>query len=538
MKRSSIFSLVGGTVGLLAFFLPFFSITILGTTLSISLFDLLRAANQTNLGSDLSGQLALGWVEPVAAAILILFALLAGKMGRSAHGLNLVGALVGLGFLIYVFAKLQSLLADVSGPIAGLTPTSLLGIGFWAAGVAFILGLVGAIMGLGEKREAVAQPGSLAPPTLSGQVPQVLAPGQSGSPSQPLTTDSSGQVAQPSAADQSSEPTSTAHLDAAPTVVSANLMNPSGPIAPGRLPQAQLSPLGYAPAPAKTPSKSGSPKSVLIVLLVVLVVGGGMLFYFTKGGGSSPSPSASYQNPSDPSFDRHGLPTNIPLPDQVAFAGHAISNSDLITGQWIWTTPSSLAGVNTFYMESLPSNGWTRPPVGFSGEVVGCQGNMLLEVSASDTAQSLENDSHQPISTVKAPSNGSAFKIALSTDGAVQGLVAQTCGGSTTGSTPPAGGTSITLFASTFGTDSIALSRGSTLTFVDDANMGATHILVIGANGIAEEEAGAPDFGGAAGHTLMPGDTWTTLPWNQVGTYHISCLVHPATMNLTVTVTG
>jgi hypothetical protein len=61
------------------------------------------------------------------------------------------------------------------------------------------------------------------------------------------------------------------------------------------------------------------------------------------------------------------------------------------------------------------------------------------------------------------------------------------------------------------------------------------HLLLVGTNGTAHSEAGAPDFG-TAGHAVQPGQSWTTSPWNQAGTYHVTCQIHPQTMNLTVTV--
>jgi plastocyanin len=83
----------------------------------------------------------------------------------------------------------------------------------------------------------------------------------------------------------------------------------------------------------------------------------------------------------------------------------------------------------------------------------------------------------------------------------------------------------------------ITIKKGATITFIDDANNGALHILVIGQNAQQETETGAPDFGGLAGVRIDVGDTWTTPPWNTVGTYHVACTVHPA-MNLTVIVTA
>lgn len=90
---------------------------------------------------------------------------------------------------------------------------------------------------------------------------------------------------------------------------------------------------------------------------------------------------------------------------------------------------------------------------------------------------------------------------------------------------------------SAFAISSITIKKGSTITFYDDPNNGALHILVIGQNAQQKFEKGAPDFGGVTGIRLDEGDSWTTPPWNTAGTYHVACTVHP-TMNLTVIVTN
>ena len=103
------------------------------------------------------------------------------------------------------------------------------------------------------------------------------------------------------------------------------------------------------------------------------------------------------------------------------------------------------------------------------------------------------------------------------------------CGGTNT--------TTITIGATSFSASSVTISAGARLNFTDDAKTGSMHLLVVGTNGAAHTEAGAPDFG-ATGHAFQPGQSWTTPPWNQTGTYHVTCQIHPQTMNLTVTVTA
>ncbi len=96
----------------------------------------------------------------------------------------------------------------------------------------------------------------------------------------------------------------------------------------------------------------------------------------------------------------------------------------------------------------------------------------------------------------------------------------------------------IMLGANTFSTTSITITKGSMITFTNAPGSGTEHILVIGDRGAPATEAGAPDFGGAAGTTIQPGASFTTSPWNTDGTYHVTCIIHPTTMNLTITVTG
>jgi plastocyanin len=109
------------------------------------------------------------------------------------------------------------------------------------------------------------------------------------------------------------------------------------------------------------------------------------------------------------------------------------------------------------------------------------------------------------------------------------------CSG-TSGPTSPAADTVHTVGA-LFSPTTITIKKGTTITFVDDADNGALHILVIGQNAQQINEQGAPDFGGASGTRIDIGDTWTTPPWPTAGTFHVACTVHPA-MNLTVTVTN
>ncbi|HEY7415690.1 MAG TPA: hypothetical protein VH593_10900 [Ktedonobacteraceae bacterium] len=104
--------------------------------------------------------------------------------------------------------------------------------------------------------------------------------------------------------------------------------------------------------------------------------------------------------------------------------------------------------------------------------------------------------------------------------------------------TAAVGGNTVVMGATTYTSgNSITIKKGDTITFQDDKNTGSTHILVIGENGTAKSEAGAPDFG-ANGTTFNPGDSKPIGPWMNTGTFHVTCTIHPTTMNLTVTVTA
>jgi plastocyanin len=101
----------------------------------------------------------------------------------------------------------------------------------------------------------------------------------------------------------------------------------------------------------------------------------------------------------------------------------------------------------------------------------------------------------------------------------------------------PAGNT-VTMGVNNFSSgDAITIKVGDTITFLTESG-GTTHILVIGTQGSAETEAGAPSFNGSTGIQVDPGKSWVSPPWTTPGTYHVTCVVHPTTMNMTVTVTG
>lgn len=107
------------------------------------------------------------------------------------------------------------------------------------------------------------------------------------------------------------------------------------------------------------------------------------------------------------------------------------------------------------------------------------------------------------------------------------------CGGS---SSPTTQNYSVSMSGTTFNTNSITITKGSTITFTTEQG-GTAHNLVNGTNGQANAESGAPSFG-SGGQTVGPGQSWKSSPWTTAGTFHVTCTYHPTTMNLTVTVNG
>ena len=109
------------------------------------------------------------------------------------------------------------------------------------------------------------------------------------------------------------------------------------------------------------------------------------------------------------------------------------------------------------------------------------------------------------------------------------------CGGSAScGSSNSSSGTpTVHMCGNNFVQTSITISKGQSLTLVDDAS--TTHIIANGSwvNGSAQpkQESGAP----TVNVTFNGNDTHQIGPFNTSGTYHLYCTVHPG-MNLTVIV--
>lgn len=117
--------------------------------------------------------------------------------------------------------------------------------------------------------------------------------------------------------------------------------------------------------------------------------------------------------------------------------------------------------------------------------------------------------------------------------------VASSSGGSSSSSGTPASGsgsggnTTVHMSDTNFVQSTVTISKGSSLTLVDDAAV--IHIIQNGSwvNGAAQpaNEQGAP----TVQVQFQGNDSHDVGPFNTAGTFHLYCTVHPG-MNLTVTV--
>ena len=107
------------------------------------------------------------------------------------------------------------------------------------------------------------------------------------------------------------------------------------------------------------------------------------------------------------------------------------------------------------------------------------------------------------------------------------------CGSSSSGSSS-SGTPTVHMCGNNFEQSSITISKGQSLTLVDDASAG--HVIANGSwvNGSAQpgQEPGAPAVNNLQ---FNDNDSRTIGPFNTAGTFHLYCTVHPE-MNLTVIV--
>ncbi len=153
---------------------------------------------------------------------------------------------------------------------------------------------------------------------------------------------------------------------------------------------------------------------MLVLVLVVLLGGGGVAWFLFL----SPSHTNS------PFFDRHGLQSNVPLPNNTTFKlKRSVSETDpdtkvTISGDaWAWTVDGSdPTAVQQFYKDNLPKNGWSKiQTFNDSGEkdLTACQGGQILFIIAS-TKLEVTNENGKVTDTINAPSGGTALATELS----------------------------------------------------------------------------------------------------------------------------
>ena len=170
---------------------------------------------------------------------------------------------------------------------------------------------------------------------------------------------------------------------------------------PGQPDAASYAPVAVAPAPRR-----GISIQLLAIILIAAVLTIGIPGYliFDGHGGSGLL------------VDRHGLPSNVPLPSGATFKlFHDLSNSSGVEKDWYWTvaSPNDPASVQTYYQTNLASNGWTHLRLrGSDGdyEVTGCQGHQGIYVAMNGSIEVTDAQGSDP-HTIPAPAGGSALEI-------------------------------------------------------------------------------------------------------------------------------
>jgi hypothetical protein len=163
-----------------------------------------------------------------------------------------------------------------------------------------------------------------------------------------------------------------------------------------------------APAPGRR-----FPQALILtaVILLLLATAAGGIFLSLH-----PASTASA-----PIFDRHGLQSNVPLPDNTAFAyKHTVTQGTLTADEWIWkVTKGEPVSIQQFYQSHLPKYGWTHLQMipGDTLGVIGCQGEQVLVIGISKHLHDSNNSG--PATITDAPVGGSALGIALTSNEAI-----------------------------------------------------------------------------------------------------------------------
>jgi plastocyanin len=84
------------------------------------------------------------------------------------------------------------------------------------------------------------------------------------------------------------------------------------------------------------------------------------------------------------------------------------------------------------------------------------------------------------------------------------------------------------------GPESVTIPRGGSVTFYNSS--GWLHLIGAGDRGQLAANPDVPYMGDYGVFNSETGDTFVAGPWQQAGTFHITCQLHPR-MNVTVVVT-
>ena len=168
------------------------------------------------------------------------------------------------------------------------------------------------------------------------------------------------------------------------------------------------------------PRLSGKAGVRLLILALLLALAS------SAAAGSVLSLHPNHSN--SPPFDRHGLPSSVPLPNALHFVKRQTSintgSSPFTIEIWIWDagSPGTPTSIANFYQHALPGKSWTQLHA-FTGsngdkDILACQVQEVLLIVAS--AKITLTDSQGAVTlTHVAPPGGSALGIYLSSSPAL-----------------------------------------------------------------------------------------------------------------------
>jgi hypothetical protein len=169
---------------------------------------------------------------------------------------------------------------------------------------------------------------------------------------------------------------------------------------------------------AVTPRRGGVGKWIAAALALVIVVAGGTAAWFLYL-----SPSRC----SGPLFDRHGLQSNVPLPNNCSYMNKRTFVSapsaipQVTADEWFWTVdkPGDVNAIQQFYDSHLASNGWVeKHPSALSSSdptakaIYACQGNQALFIEAAPKIPITTSEGRIDF-TLQGPPGGSALAMAI-----------------------------------------------------------------------------------------------------------------------------